>query len=97
MANIDWKSIICVADLKLNIYFWRKNLDATYIGIIFYSAETTGLFLLENGNKRMWPKKMALKIPDYRGVQVEYRLKKDDNALGHSNFQSETLVFVWKT
>ena len=40
---------------------------------------------------------MALKIPDYRGVQVEYRLKKDDNALGHSNFQSETLVFVWKT
>ena len=40
MANIYWKFIICIADLNLYVYFWRENLDATYIGIIFYSAMT---------------------------------------------------------
>ena len=29
---------MCKADLKLYVYFWWENLDATYIGIIFYSA-----------------------------------------------------------
>ena len=38
MANIDWKFIIYKADLKLYVDFWRENLDATYIGIIFYSG-----------------------------------------------------------
>ena len=37
---------ICIADLKVYIYFWRKNLDATYIGIFFYSEiMTLGSFL----------------------------------------------------
>ena len=47
MANLDWKSIICVADLKLYVYFWRENLDATYIGIIFYSGSEEWLRTLD--------------------------------------------------
>ena len=37
MANIDWKIVVNIVQLKNYVYFWREKLDAAYIGIFFYS------------------------------------------------------------
>ena len=38
VANDNQKAMVYTAQLNFDVYFWREKLDATYIGIIFYSA-----------------------------------------------------------